>query len=571
MNKAPLVDLAKDLKLDPDGTVPQLRARLKSYLDANQDKLQLDPRYQGLYAHGPSKSKAAVKTSTDKQAEDAAAAATGDIGVGPGKSNAQTKLLNQGFTTDPAPQFTPLNSGNKKPAALAVEEEEEGEEEDNSNGIEGNSSPAPPDFPAQPANTGVGKKDTGDKAETPEGSKILSELLVILRPTQPASGSGIAREILLEDITIYVWKSDTGEESYYIFLTEVFAALFKMPDQAIGTPIKDPNGRIFRAGLSGNSAARYKIGSIDEIRTAPGGIPGTLAQRASNKYNVIKTPDGTYSCELYSEALDHPPPAIPLYEARQRYEARRNARLDSKPTQKVEKERIMVNDDDPLFSAFIRERFNVDYVATKAMTAKDALERTKAAQRLIEALNETGWKDSQGRFNVPDTEANEYMRGKSFLQRTALEAISIKHSIHGSDQKLFSLGNINRAVDAKAWVQGAKTRYQAVFDQISKADFEFYVNFVNGRCNSDKVTSKWKVLKQFRTVDEEYEDDGLRLDTPSIDKLDKKYYSDRSFLPKARKRRAEDFQESSEGELSDRLRGKGKGKRRAVDSDDLDN
>lgn len=78
--KHELVAIAAALKIEDTGTVKQLVARIKSYLEANQVRLSTDPIFQGLFMYRPpaaDETKATTtgdaKNSADKVSEDKAA------------------------------------------------------------------------------------------------------------------------------------------------------------------------------------------------------------------------------------------------------------------------------------------------------------------------------------------------------------------------------------------------------------------------------------------------------------------------------------------------------------------
>lgn len=76
LNKASLVNIATALGLNPNGTVKDLRAKIKEHLDDKKDSLNKDPRFQGLYQYRPSKNaESARKNSAEKATEDFHAAA----------------------------------------------------------------------------------------------------------------------------------------------------------------------------------------------------------------------------------------------------------------------------------------------------------------------------------------------------------------------------------------------------------------------------------------------------------------------------------------------------------------
>lgn len=75
--KADLVEMAEAFGIDSKGTVHELVVRLKAYRDANEDRLSVDPRFQGIIhyrkgtqLHTQAESKTTNKTSADKTAED---------------------------------------------------------------------------------------------------------------------------------------------------------------------------------------------------------------------------------------------------------------------------------------------------------------------------------------------------------------------------------------------------------------------------------------------------------------------------------------------------------------------
>ena len=77
IKKNSLVQIATALGLPSSGTVKELTLAIKNHLQANEEQLNKDPRFQGLYQYRPSITsgglKAGRKTSADKAKEDAEA------------------------------------------------------------------------------------------------------------------------------------------------------------------------------------------------------------------------------------------------------------------------------------------------------------------------------------------------------------------------------------------------------------------------------------------------------------------------------------------------------------------
>ena len=74
--KSWLIALAKAFGVDSEGTRDKLIPRLKAYRDAHEDRLSVDPKFQGLIHYrggagkGQAESKVTGKNSADKATED---------------------------------------------------------------------------------------------------------------------------------------------------------------------------------------------------------------------------------------------------------------------------------------------------------------------------------------------------------------------------------------------------------------------------------------------------------------------------------------------------------------------
>ncbi|KAF9477414.1 hypothetical protein BDN70DRAFT_111780, partial [Pholiota conissans] len=102
MKKPKLVALATSLNINPvPEKVSDLVSAIKKHIDENP-QLATDPKYQGLFVYRTNngQSQKLDKKSSDKDAEDLAAAAKDAVGAAP-VSGAHKILMEGGYTADP--------------------------------------------------------------------------------------------------------------------------------------------------------------------------------------------------------------------------------------------------------------------------------------------------------------------------------------------------------------------------------------------------------------------------------------------------------------------------------------
>ncbi|KAF7797852.1 hypothetical protein EIP86_009058 [Pleurotus ostreatoroseus] len=288
--KAELQTIAEALGLDSTGTVILLVTRIKNYVKENNDRLSLDPRFQGLttdagYRPGASgTTKATGKTSADKADEDQHES---EKAVLP-PTGANKKLLESAVTTDPPASFEPLKTDVVPTMTAASNASLDNMEIDDKS-----SSPA-----KTPEHTPSGFED--DDADTNSLSGANEMMAELQTPTR---GKSIPRSVIVrmrdwfdrnatpEDI--YLREGDEGvklEDRDVHGSTVPHVCLDQLLPVAINqnTPIKVASGE-----------SRVSLGSVQSI------LSGNSKQLHIDKVRLMPLlptkDDDTFICDIFLE------------------------------------------------------------------------------------------------------------------------------------------------------------------------------------------------------------------------------------------------------------------------------